>query len=122
MRDDHRDLAILSHAIAATDYYELNQTRLPVGTGDQMTAVGYPNWAPGDTLNVRPGVVSTVTVKSAVRLIEVTQKLTQGMSGGPLLDASGAVAGVIHKGGPKEGRDFAIHVDVLNSWLASAAP
>ena len=101
--------------------YELDRAALPIGTGDPMTAVGYPKWAPGDPLNVRPGVVSTITVKSAVRLIEVTQKLTQGMSGGPLLDASGAVAGVIHKGGPEEGRDFAIHVDVLNSWLAQLA-
>ena len=120
-RDDHRDLAILSHEIPATEYYELDRAALPIVTGDSMTAVGYPKWAPGDSLNVRPGVVSTVTIKSAVRLIEVTQKLTQGMSGGPLLDANGAVAGVIYKGGPEEGRDFAIHVEVLNSWLAQLA-
>ncbi|PTW53883.1 RNA-directed DNA polymerase [Breoghania corrubedonensis] len=120
-RDDHLDLAILGHEIPATEYYELNRAALPVVTGDPMTAVGYPKWAPGDPLNVRPGVVSTVTIKSAVRLIEVTQKLTQGMSGGPLLDANGDVAGVVHKGGPEEGRDFAIHVEVLNSWLAHLA-
>src|SRR5690606_18203372 len=120
-RDDHRDLAILSHEIPATEYYELDRAALPIVTGDPMTAVGYPKWAPGDPLNVRPGVISTVTIKSAVRLIEVTQKLTQGMSGGPLLDANGAVSGVIHKGGPEEGRDFAIHVEVLNSWLAEWA-
>ncbi|WP_292508752.1 reverse transcriptase domain-containing protein [Methylobacterium sp.] len=120
--DDDMDLAVLSHEIPATEYYKLDQAALPIATGALMIAVGYPKWAPGDPLNVRPGVVSTITVKSAVRLIEVTQKLTQGMSGGPLLDADGAVAGVIHKGGPEEGRDFAIHIDVLNSWLAAAAP
>ena len=79
-----------------------------------MTAVGYPGWAPGDPLNVRPGFVSTITVKSAVQLIEVTQKLSQGMSGGPLLDANNAVAGIIYKGGPNEARDFAVHI---RSWL-----
>ena len=42
------------------------------------------------------------------------------MSGGPLLVVSGTVAGVIHKGGPEEVRDFAIHIDVMNSWLAAA--
>jgi RNA-directed DNA polymerase len=47
----------------------------------------------------------------------VTQKLTQGMSGGPLLDANDAVAGIIHKGGPNEGRDFAVHIKVLEDWL-----
>jgi hypothetical protein len=40
------------------------------------------------------------------------------MSGGPLLDEGNAVAGVVHKGGPNEGRDFAIHIEVLDAWLA----
>ncbi len=51
-------------------------------------------------------------------MIEVTQKLSPGMSGGPLLDYKDAVVGVIHKGGPKEERDFAIDIDVLSEWLA----
>jgi RNA-directed DNA polymerase len=116
-RDEHRDLAILEHRIPATDYFELDPVSRPIATGDSTTAVGYPKWAPGDMLNIRPGFVSTLTVKSAVRLIEVTQKLTQGMSGGPLLDANDAVAGIIHKGGPEEGRDFAVHIQVLEDWL-----
>ncbi|SOC40023.1 hypothetical protein SAMN05892877_106341, partial [Rhizobium subbaraonis] len=49
--------------------------------------------------------------------IEVTQKLTQGMSGGPVFDDNDLVAGVIHKGGPDEGRDFAVHIDALTAWL-----
>ena len=116
-RDDDRDLAILDHVIPATEYFELDPVSQAIATGDSMTAVGYPSWAPGDRLNIRPGVVSTVTVKSAVRLIEVTQKLSQGMSGGPLLDASDGVAGIIYKGGPAEGRDFAVHIQVLDDWL-----
>lgn len=116
-RHKHRDLAILDHQIPATEYFELDPISHVINTGDAMTAVGYPAWGFGDSLNVRPGVVSTVTVKSGIKLIEVTQKLTQGMSGGPLLDANDAVAGIIHKGGPSEGRDFAVHVKVLEDWL-----
>ena len=118
-RDEHRDLAILDHTIPATEYFELDPIprAIAIATGDSMAAVGYPGWAPGDRLNIRPGVVSTLTVKSAVRLIEVTQKLTQGMSGGPLLGINDAVAGIIHKGGPTEGRDFAVHIEVLMDWL-----
>lgn len=119
-RDTHRDLAILDHEIPATEYFELDLVSRAISTGDSTTAVGYPDWAPGDRLNIRPGVVSTLTVKSAVRLIEVTQKLAQGMSGGPLLDATDAVVGIIHKGGPDEGRDFAIHIEVLEDWLKEA--
>jgi RNA-directed DNA polymerase len=116
-RHEHRDLAILDHQIPPTEYFELDPGSRAIATGDPMIAVGYPGWAPGDPLNIRPGFVSALTVKSAVQLIEVTQKLTQGMSGGPLLDVNDAVAGIIHKGGPSEGRDFAVHIKVLEDWL-----
>lgn len=115
--DKDRDLAILDYSIPATEYFELDPVSHPIATGDPMIAVGYPAWGPGDPLNIRPGVVSALTVKHAVQLVEVTQKLAQGMSGGPLLDAKGAVAGIIHKGGPGEGRDFAIHIKVLEDWI-----
>jgi len=119
-RHKHRDLAILDHRIPATEYFELDPVSHTIATGDPVTALGYPDWAPGDRLNIRPGFVSTLTVKRAVQLIEVTQKLTQGMSGGPLLDANYAVAGIIHKGGPAEGRDFAVHLKELEDWLKEA--
>ena len=64
-----------------------------------MTAVGYPGFGPGDRLNVRDGKVSSLPIKHGVKLIEVTQKLSQGMSGVPLLDSNDAVVGVVHKGG-----------------------
>jgi hypothetical protein len=46
-------------------------------------------------------------------MIEVTQQLTQGMSGGPILDANGMVIGIIHEGGPDEGRQLAVNLSVL---------
>ncbi len=107
VRDGHRDLAILSHSIPITEYFELDLASQEIETGDSVIASGYPDWAPGDRLpSIRPGFVSTLTVKSAVQLIEVTQKLTQGMSGGPLLDARDGVVGIIHRGGPGAGRDL----------------
>lgn len=87
--------------------------------GQTLIAVGYPGFGPGDFLNVRDGTVSSLPVKSAVQLIEVTQKLAPGMSGGPLLNSADQVVGVAYKGGPTEARDFAIHIDVLNKWLAA---
>jgi RNA-directed DNA polymerase len=86
-----------------------------------LTAVGYPGFGPGDRLNIRDGNVSSLPVRHGVQLIEVQQKLSQGMSGGPLLDPYDAVAGIVHKGGPSEPRDLAIHIDELNAWLASAS-
>lgn len=116
-RHEHRDLAILDHQIPETEYFELEPAINPITNGAAMTALGYPGWGPGDMLNVRPGFISTLTVRSGVQLIEVTQKLAQGMSGGPLLDANDGVAGIIHKGGPSEGRDFAVHISELFDWL-----
>jgi RNA-directed DNA polymerase len=115
--DKDRDLAILDHKIPTTEYFELDLVPNAVVIGDPVIAVGYPDWGPADPLNVRPGVVSTLTVKHGVLLIEVTQKLAQGMSGGPLLDANDTVAGIIHRGGPSEGRDFAVRIKVLEDWL-----
>ncbi|MER9164257.1 reverse transcriptase domain-containing protein [Mesorhizobium sp. M0227] len=117
-RDKHRDLAILGHAIPTTEYFDFERSTHAVAVGQELIAVGYPSFGPGDRLNVRDGKVSSLPVKHGVKLIEVTQKLSQGMSGGPILDSNDAVAGVVHKGGPGEGRDFAIHVEVLNDWLA----
>ena len=116
-RDEHRDLAILDHQIPATEYLELESASRAIERGDRTTAVGYPEWAPGDQLNIRSGSVTSLTVKSAVRKIEVEQKLSQGMSGGPLLDIDCAVVGIIHQGGPSEGRDFAVHIDMLKEWF-----
>lgn len=108
-----RDLAILEHNIPPNEFYELEGATKKFVVGEAVTALGYPAYAPGDSLNMRKGTVSAFSVKSAVPLIEVTQKLTQGMSGGPVVDDVNRVAGVIHKGGPLEGRDFAVHIKAL---------
>lgn len=120
VRDDHRDLAILDHPLSEADYSELKRANVAPTKGDAVTALGYPKWGPVDHLNDRPGVITLITTKSAVRRIEVNQTLTQGMSGGPIVDAGDGVVGIIHKGGPGEGRDFATHIQVLDEWLNTA--
>jgi len=115
----HRDLALLSHSIPSTDYFELDKFVGLPATGANTVAAGFPSYGPGDMLNIRSGTISTTTVKHAVNLIEVTQKLSQGMSGGPLMTQDHAVMGIIHKGGPNEPRDFAVTLSELNSWVAT---
>ena len=117
--DCHRDLAILQHSIPKTEFFELNRSMADVAVGDEVTALGFPAFGPGDGLNVRDGKVSSLPVKHGLKLLEVSQKFSQGMSGGPVLNLENKVIGIIHKGGPGEGRDFAIRTDVLNSWLAN---
>jgi RNA-directed DNA polymerase len=114
---EHRDLALLEHDIASTEYFELVLSSHVVAQGDHLTAVGYPGYGPGDRINARAGTVSSLTVKSGVEMIEVTRTLTQGMSGGPLLYGDDGVVGIIHKGGPGEGRNFAVGIKMLIRWL-----
>lgn len=98
-RHDHRDLALIdTSTIPATDYFEPDVATTPPLVGDPVTAVGYSHWAPGDRLNHRPGFVSLITPQAGVRKIEVSQ-MTQGMSGGPILDANAGVVGIIHRRG-----------------------
>lgn len=116
--DNKRDLAILGHNIPLNEYFELERSIRTIAVSDELTAVGYPDFGLTDKVNIRLGTVSSFTSRFGVQYIEVTQKLLQGMSGGPLLDNNFGVAGVIHKGGANEARDFAIHLDELNTWLA----
>lgn len=118
--DAHRDLAVLAYEIPATEYYEFEMSKRTFKAGDSTTALGFPSFGPGDKINVRSGSITSLPTKSAVPMIEVTQKLSQGMSGGPLLDEDGAVAGINHKGGPGEARGFAVHVKALTDWLSEA--
>lgn len=121
-RCKHRDLAILSHDLSKSEYYELELSPRAAAPQDHVVAAGYPGFGLGDQLNLRSGTVSALTIKHAVPLIEVTQKLTQGMSGGPILNDDDEVVGIIHKGGPLEGRDFGIRSEVLTQWLAGLPP
>lgn len=117
-RHQHRDLALLEIALPATEYFELDYSHQIVVENAPTTALGYPDFGPGDRLNSRQGTVSSLPMKGGVQLIEVTQKIAQGMSGGPLLDANQNVIGINHKGGPDMARDFAVHINELTAWLA----
>lgn len=112
-----RDLAILSHTIPPNEFFELELSSRSLTPGYELVALGYPGFGPGDGLNVRTGTVTSLPTKHGVRYVEVTQKLAQGMSGGPILDEDQRVVGIVHKGGPEEARDLGVHVEDLKAWL-----
>ena len=118
-RCKHHDLAILDHAIHSNEFFEMEAATVAAGVGDDVTAYGYPGYGPGDRLNIRNGTVTSLPRKNAIDRVEVSQELSQGMSGGPVLDAGGKVVGIIHKGGPDEGRQIATAIHELKKWAAS---
>ena len=135
--DKHRDIALICHAVPANKYHELELADEPLDVGQDTTTLGYPDIERGDRLNIRPGKVSSLPTKHGVRFIEVTQRIVQGMSGGPTLNARNKVIGINHKGAIKtikettrtpdatitiretvdHVRDFAIHISELKTWL-----
>jgi RNA-directed DNA polymerase len=118
--DKDRDLAVLDHSpIPPTEFYELEPAAKAAAVTDAVLAIGYPHWWVGESLNIRPGEVSLLTARFGVRMIEVTQELTQGMSGGPILNVAGEVVGIVHKGGPDEGRQLAIRLSELHASMAA---
>jgi len=50
----HRDLALLSHSIPSTDYFELEEFGGFPATGANTIAAGFPSYGPGDRLNINP--------------------------------------------------------------------
>jgi RNA-directed DNA polymerase len=121
--DMHRDVAVLDHStIPATAFYELKAAAKPAALSDVVTALGYPRWQFGDRLNIRAGSVTLELVRSAVKIIEVTQQLAEGMSGGPIVNADGEVVGIIHKGGPEELRQLAVRLTELEASRAEREP
>lgn len=117
-RCEHRDLAILdtSH-IPPSEFYEMEaSSNIPKPT-DPALALGYPSWGLGERLNIRSGFVTILTRKFGVQIVEVTQQLSQGMSGGPILDNAGKVIGIIRSGGPQEPRQFSVDVREINGTL-----
>lgn len=118
-RCEDRDLAILDTAhIPHSEFYEMDTaTNIPKST-EPVLALGYPSWGLGERLNIRSGSVTILTRKFGVQLIEVTQQLSKGMSGGPILDNSGKVIGIIRSGGPSEPRQFAVDVREIKGTLS----
>ena len=125
----HRDLAILEHSIATQEYFELQAYPDSPEVGSATVAAGFPSYGPGDRLNIRKGTISSLLTKHAVSLIEVSQMLGKGMSGGPLMTENHMVLGIIHKGGPvayfdqndgsvSEQRQFAVAISELSRWAS----
>ena len=110
---DDRDLAILSHLVPGSNFLELEVSTDEIVALAPTTALGYPDFARGHTLNRRPGTVHSLSVSHCVQQIEVSQLIANGMSGGPLIDNMGKVIGISHKGGPDEHRNLCVHVREL---------
>ena len=112
-RCPYRDLAILDHDIPAGDYLSLPVTSSPERRDDDIVALGFPNYGPGDQLSKRRGHIIGSATKHAVKFIEVSAMLPGGISGGPIINDRYQVIAIAHKGGNQEHKQLAVEVSEL---------
>ena len=112
-RCPHRDLAILDHDVPSADYLSLPVATSPEHTKDDIVALGFPDYGPGDQLGNRRGHIIGRATKHAVKLIEVSAILPGGISGGPIVNDRYQVIAIAHRGGNREHKQFAVDVSEL---------
>jgi hypothetical protein len=112
-RCEQRDLLILDHALPAGTYRSLPQATSPKSTKDDIIALGFPDYGPGDELGKRPGKIVARPTKHGVKLIEVSAILPSGISGGPIVNDRYQVVGIAQRGGHTEPKQLAVDVSEL---------
>ncbi|WP_187434765.1 reverse transcriptase domain-containing protein [Bradyrhizobium cytisi] len=108
-----RDLMILEHDVPTTDYLSLPVVTSPEQRDDKIVALGFPDYGPGDQLSRRGGQIYGRATKHGVKLLEVSAILSDGISGGPVVNDQHQVIGIAKKGGIEERKQLAVEVSEL---------
>lgn len=129
--DDDLDLAVLKAPEDSADWLDMGAAGLP-RLGEPVTALGYPYLGNlGQGLTVTGGNVSALKgIDGGTGEIMISAPVQPGNSGGPLLNASGAVIGVVvarvddlaileETGTLPQNMNFAVPSPVLADYLAA---
>jgi hypothetical protein len=133
-RDERNDLALIR--LAGTDNSPASiamfREGLPVRAGDAIVALGYPlSGILATDANVSVGNVSALSgIADDSRYLQISAPVQPGNSGGPLLDASGHLVGVVTSklnalrvarftGDIPENVNFALKAEVARTFLDS---
>jgi S1-C subfamily serine protease len=126
--DETNDLALLQAPTPFKEVATINQNS--VQTGDGVVAIGYPyHGLLTSDFTVTTGIVSSLSgVFNDTRHLQISAAVQPGNSGGPLLDFTGAVVGVVSgkldalkmaraTGNIPENINFAIKTGALRDFL-----
>jgi uncharacterized protein len=131
-RDSENDLALLKIETMTADAGEFSGFRQPIAEGDRVLIVGYPGQAAvaGQTVTRETQILNTRGPRGEDRWLQLGDVIEQGNSGGPLLDNSGNIVGVVsarvltytyRKDAPQDGvtKEFgvAVAVPVVQQFL-----
>jgi RNA-directed DNA polymerase len=107
------NLSILDHDVPEKEFLRLPVATSPEHTKDDIIALGFPAYSPGDQLGERPGQIIGRATRHGVKLIEVDAVLSGGISGGPIVNDRYQVIAIAHRGGNLEHKQLAIEVSEL---------
>ncbi len=113
--DKENDLAIVRVSIAGIPLSLGDSDKVQVG--DSVFAVGCPEFLVG---TFSAGNISAIRSLRGNKLLQTTTPISQGSSGGPLVDSSGKVVGVIQSSWRKgQNLNFAVPVNLLKGLQVS---
>lgn len=133
--DTTHDLALLKSRALPMASAALSSEKQPLRVQDPVVVIGYPgqSWEVGEPQVREAKILRTTGPRGEEKWLEFSDSLREGNSGGPLLDASGHVVGVVVGKGrlvrPNEltGKDetvdsfdLAISLPVLRYFLGAA--
>jgi len=95
--DPANDLALLKVSAVPVDYATMRNGNNPLKPGEELTVVGYPGQqgAKGVMVTQTAKLVQPYGPQGESKWVQFSNTVQQGNSGGPLLDSSGNVIGVI---------------------------
>ncbi len=130
-KDKENDLAIV-HIKSTLSAVALFRDGAPIRLGDQVIVLGYPlAGVLASSANLSVGVVSALAgLRDDSRFLQISAPVQPGNSGGPLLDASGHLVGIVtsklnamelarYTGDIAQNVNFAIKAEVAKAFLDS---
>jgi len=96
-RDVRHDLALLKVDTLSVDPAYLRDLNMPVKKGERVVIVGYPGdaWRTQKTVTREAEVINEKGPRGEDTWLQLSDRVEQGNSGGPLIDSYGNVIGVI---------------------------
>lgn len=95
--DPEYDLALLKAEAMPTDQAVISTEKQPLQPGDPVVVIGYPGnaWQTGRTITREAKIIDGKGPHGDEKWLSFSDAVAKGNSGGPLLDASGNVVGVV---------------------------
>lgn len=96
-QDEEHDLALLKAAFTSPDMAYFNSMRQPLNPGDPVVIIGYPgdSWRGHDPIIRSAQIIDMKGPTGEEKWLQFSDSVQHGNSGGPLLDSSGNVVGVV---------------------------